>query len=146
AKGGDYVDLELGLGLQARVPLALTDSEAGVRQSSTASATEPGASSGGTADPPDLATRLADVVVAWNVFRHFYPYWTEVNVDWDGRLLSYLNAASMATTRRDELEVLGQLVADARDGHGRAQDLRVRERQAWLPIQLALVENQVVVS
>ena len=143
---GDHVDFDLGLGLQARVPLALTDSDAGVRQSSTAPAAEPGASRGATADSPDLATRLADVIVAWNVFRHFYPYWNEVNVDWDGRLLSYLNAASMATTRRDELEVLGQLVADARDGHGRVQDLRVRERQAWLPIQLALVENQVVVS
>jgi len=143
---GDHVDLDLGLGLQARVPLVLTDSDAGVRPSSAAPAAAPGAPRAGTADPPDLPTRLADVIVAWNVFRHFYPYWSEVNVDWDGRLLSYLNAASMATTRRDELEVLGQLVADARDGHGHVQDLRVRERQAWLPIQVALVENQVVVS
>jgi hypothetical protein len=30
---------------------------------------------------------LADAVVAWNVFRHFYPYWREVaartKTDWD---------------------------------------------------------------
>jgi hypothetical protein len=34
----------------------------------------------------EMDVRLADVVVAWNVFRHFYPYWTEAQVDWDGRL------------------------------------------------------------
>ncbi len=65
-----------------------------------------------SSDQPDLDTRLADVVVAWNVFRHFYPYWTEAGVDWDARLRPQLELAYEATTRAAHRDALRLLVAD----------------------------------
>ena len=86
---GAHVDIDLGSGLKARVPLALSEAQAiddTTRSSSLAALRAALASVKDPGDQPDLDTRLADVVVAWNVFRHFYPYWTESRVDWDARL------------------------------------------------------------
>jgi hypothetical protein len=58
----------------------------------------------------DLDVRLADTLAAWNVFRHFYPYRTEAEVDWD-RLLA----------------------ADAWDGHGLVSDIGRPPQGVLLP-------------
>ena len=34
----------------------------------------------------DPYVRLADIVVAWSVFRHFYPYFDVVRPDWQAAL------------------------------------------------------------
>jgi hypothetical protein len=85
------------------------------------------------------------VVVAWNVFRHFYPYWTESRVEWDARLRPQLELAYTATTRDGQRDALRQLVADARDGHGSVTDNRRREERAVLPIRLGIVGDDLVV-
>jgi hypothetical protein len=88
--------------------------------------------------------RLADVVVAWNVFRHFYPYFTETGVDWDSRLRPNLQIAQRADSgRAAHRNVLRALVADARDGHGRVNDPSVARGTS--PIQLRLVDGKPVV-
>src|SRR5262249_27557400 len=82
-----HVDIDLGSGLLARVPISLPD-----RGARTEPARQPrldGLRAALDAVPTsgdDADTRLADVVVAWNVLRHFYPYWDEAGVDWDARL------------------------------------------------------------
>ena len=76
---GGHVDVDLGVGLKARVPLILTDTQARGEATSTgvlAALRSSIAKVPGPSDRPDVDARLADVVVAWNVFRHFYPYWT----------------------------------------------------------------------
>jgi len=133
---GDHIDIELGGGLKARVALALTDSQA---KSASAPVAE------GSTSRSDLDGRLADVVVAWNFYRHFYPYFSEAAVDWDARLRPHLQAAYEATTRSAEAEALRRLVADARDGHGRVNDIRQRGVPGSLPVQVAVVESRVVV-
>jgi hypothetical protein len=85
------------------------------------------------------------MVVAWNFYRHFYPYFSEAAVDWNARLRPRLQAAHEATTRSAEAEALRNLVADARDGHGRINDIRQRGVTGTLPIQIAVVESRVVV-
>jgi len=132
----DHVDLDLGARVKARVALALTDSQAKRAAASPLPA---------VAGSDDLATRLADVVVAWNFYRHFYPYFADAGVDWDARLRPQLQAAYNATTRETEADALRRLVADARDGHGRLNDTRRRTAVGMLPVQVALVESQVVV-
>jgi hypothetical protein len=143
---GAHVDIDLGLGLKARVRLALTDAEAKASNAATmqvlTSALE---SAGEPADEPDLDARLADVVVAWNVFRHFYPYWAEAAVDWDARLRPHLETASAAKGRDGQREALRRLVADVRDGHGGVNDVRRRRVQASLPVALEVREKRIVV-
>jgi hypothetical protein len=142
---GDHIDVDLGGGVRARVTLALTDTQAKSR--ATVATPAPHAS--------DLDERLADVVVAWNFYRHFYPYFTDAAVDWDARLQPQLLAAYQATTRDGEADALRRLVADARDGHGHVTDTRGRNMVnmvnvvnmvGTLPVQVALVESQVVVA
>lgn len=146
---GDHADVDLGLGLRARVPLALADSDARVDSSrapalATLKAAVAGVPEGG--DPLPLDVRLADVVVAWNAFRHFYPYWTEAGVDWDGRLPVLLEAAARAGTRGAHEDALKALVHDVRDGHGSVVDTVAAKRWAGLPLQLAVVEDRLAVT
>jgi hypothetical protein len=94
---------------------------------------------------PVLDQRLADVVVAWNVFRHFYPYWTEVAVDWDTRLVPSLEAARAARSRAEQRIALRLLVADARDGHGFVADTLDTTPRAWLPVNLGVIGGRLVI-
>ena len=86
------------------------------------------------------------MAVAWNVFRHFYPYWPESGVDWDARLRPQLALVYEATTRTAHREVIRLLVADARDGHGSVVDTRSTEGRAMLPVRLGVIEGQLVVT
>jgi hypothetical protein len=144
---GTHVDVDLRSGLRARVPLVLSEQQA-TRAESDALVTLRGAVAK-VPDPNgafDVNVRLADTVVAWNVFRHFYPYWTETAVDWDARLRPQLEDAFRANTREEQHRGLRRLVADARDGHGGVVDTRQADRPARLPIQLSGVESRIVVT
>jgi hypothetical protein len=146
---GAHVDVDLGSGLTARVPLALSDAQSqpdavsSRRLDLLRAALESINDSG---DPPDVDVRLAGVVVAWNVFRHFYPYWSESGVDWDARLRPQLETAFGATTRDAHVDALRRLVADARDGHGNVNDTRRGGARAWLPVQFGLIDGQLAIT
>lgn len=146
---GDHADVDLGSGLHARVPLVLTDDEARVGPAQRAALDKLKALLAALPVPvgdPGLDLRLADVAVAWNVYRHFYPYWTETGVDWDARLAGLLDAATRATTREAHADALKALVAEVRDGHGSVLDPAGARKEAALPIRLALVEDRLVVT
>jgi hypothetical protein len=144
---GAHVDVDLGSQLHARVPLSLTDAAAASTEAKAelaslqAALQAPPATVAGSADKA-----LADMVVAWNVFRHFYPYWTEVEVDWDARLRPLLESALAAKTRTAHRDTLSRLVADVRDGHGRVVDLQQSSPPAMLPLRFGFIQNQVVVT
>lgn len=145
---GAHATVELGAGLRARVPLALSEADVGssVKDSSKLAVLRAALDLvAAPTDPPDTDTRLADVVVAWNVFRHFYPYWAEAGVDWDARLPSQLELAHAATTRKAQGDALRDLVAGARDGHGRVVDPQTRG-WARLPIQLGILDDRLLVT
>jgi hypothetical protein len=140
---GAHADLDLGAGLRARVPRALTDGQARpdpARQSGLDALRAALEAVGAPSETPDVDQRLADVVVAWSVFRHFYPYWTEAGVDWDKSLVPRLEAARAADTRSSQRDALKGLVADVRDGHGFADTLDKAERGELL-VALAVVEG-----
>ena len=105
---------------------------------------------GDSADPAgiaalaDLNVRLADVIVTWNVFRHFYPYWTEAGVDWDARLVPHLTATFDAPKTANHRNLLQQIVVDARDGHGRVSDPKAAVL-GWMPLHFAKVADEVVI-
>jgi Peptidase family S41 len=145
---GSHVDLDLGSGLKGRVPLTLSDEQAKEdpsRQAALARLRTSLAAVGGPGPTPDLDQRLADVVVAWSVFQHFYPYWSEASVDWNGRLLPRLTEAAAALTREAQHDALRGLVADARDGHGRVGDSLDKTERGELPVRLAVVEGRLLV-
>jgi hypothetical protein len=140
---GDHVDVDLGSGLRARVALTLSDADAAAAPAAAAVLPRPDANRG--TGEHELNARLADVVVAWNVFRHFYPYWTEAGVDWDARLHRHLNAAYAATDRDGQRRALRLLVADVRDGHGGVFDGR-SSMPPSLPLRFGRIEGLIAVT
>jgi C-terminal processing protease CtpA/Prc len=66
----------------------------------------------------DRATRLADVIIAWNVFQHFYPYFDVVDTDWEAMLEQSLTSAATDPDERAFLATLRRLVAGLYDCHG----------------------------
>jgi C-terminal processing protease CtpA/Prc len=66
----------------------------------------------------DRATRLAAVMIAWNVFEHFYPYFDVAGTDWAEVLRSSLTAAAEDKDADQFATTLRRMVAALRDGHG----------------------------
>lgn len=140
-----YADFEVSAGLLARVPLVLTDAEARTELPAFDKLRTMVASSEDPTGRSDLDVRLADVVVAWSAYRHFFPYESESAVAWDDLLLRSLDAARTANTRVEHRTILRQFVAEMRDGHGFVAD-PFSEPSVALPIQLRIVEGKVAVT
>jgi hypothetical protein len=146
---GDVVNKKLGANLNAQIPLALYSDENGTLGRSEISSREFIAGletqnfSNLIAD--NEFVRLADVVIAWNVFQHFYPYFEVVDVDWDKELTLALEQALRDVSERDFYHTISRLVAKLQDGHGNVYH-RLWTEQAGLPIKVDWIENQVVVT
>jgi len=115
---GDHFIKSLGNGLSCAVPLVLMGN---------AAMTYP------AADPAKLAAlkdkldsveqipypyaALSGVTIAWNIFRHFYPYQDEINTDWAVQLPVCLTAAGQCNTLKDYGRIIKVLTEKLRDGH-----------------------------
>jgi hypothetical protein len=146
ALGNAFADVDLGSGLVARVRLSLTDEEARVVPPAVEALRTTLAAVDNPHGRSDIDVRLADIVVAWNVLRHFYPYWQEAGVDWDAVLQAHLVQAAAAGTRAEHHDAVRLLVADARDGHGTVNDTASGARRGVLPIALTAVDGQIAIS
>ena len=144
---GAVSEFTLARGLRARVPLSLTDTDARVESPALAELRAALAAAPPSVGSSAAEVRLADVVVAWSVFRHFYPYWSDLRVDWDARLRPQLDAArDAASTRQAHLDAVRLLVADLDDGHGDVRDVALPPRMALLPVQLRILADRLVVT
>ena len=120
---GEVVEKEIGSGLKAVVPLALYGSEeqtfpAGnkaqlARLQAALQEIRLPVQKGG-----NLYTRLGDVVIAWNIFQHFYPYFEVVKTDWNTALKEAIASAYTDKTEVDFQKTLQRLTAKLKDGHG----------------------------
>lgn len=93
----------------------------------------------------DRGTRLAAVVIAWNVFQHFYPYFEVVKTDWSAELPKALRAAATDSGPADFLKTLQRLVAALKDGHGRVSSSQ-SARTLQPPLTLDWVQGQFLVT
>ena len=84
-------EAELVPGVSASVPLALYVDSGGTLPH----APLPGASLLFERSADDRGTRLAAVIIAWNVFQHFYPYFDVVKTDWSAELPKALRTAGI---------------------------------------------------
>jgi len=146
---GDVVEVALGAGLRARVPVSLYTDGVGTlpRGDSAANAALRAGlamvDARASADSEDV--RLADVVIAWNVFQHFYPYFDVVLVDWPAELDRALSGALADRTGREFQVTLQRLVARLGDGHGNVFNPRYAAA-GDIPWRLEWIEDRVVVT
>ncbi len=143
------VEFDLGAGLKARVPLVLTDAEARIDD-----AQREGLDALARALPParavdssaDAATRAADLIVAWNIYRHFYPYWAEVGGDWDATLPGWFAAETTHESALVHQVHLEHLVAAVRDGHGEVVVAADKAPMRHLPLRVRWIDEQLIVT
>ncbi|MGP0069781.1 MAG: S41 family peptidase [Isosphaeraceae bacterium] len=94
----------------------------------------------------DRATRLAAVVLAWNVFQHFYPYFDVVDADWPGELHRALTRAAEDADARAFMGTLRRLVAALHDGHGGVYGPGTPDGTTFPPFGWDWVEGQLVIT
>jgi C-terminal processing protease CtpA/Prc len=152
APAGAVIDKEIGRGLCARIPLTLECDDQGTlpRAGDGDGGLERlNAALGALASAPPSATdenvRLGDIVIAWNVFQHFYPYFDVVEVDWDAALTRALERALADRTEEEFLRTLNWLVARLDDGHGRVYR-PLAKRLASPPFRVEWIEGRAVVT
>ena len=93
----------------------------------------------------DRSTRLAGVVIAWNVFQHFYPYFDVVKTDWPAALSQALGSAAADDGIDAFQNTLQRLVAALRDGHGNVVPPRFKPT-SQPPVTLDWVQNQLLIT
>lgn len=85
---------------------------------------------------------LASVVIAWNVFQHFYPYFDVIKTDWARVLPETLGKTYLNTDKKDFTITLSEMVAELEDGHG----VVYGEKMYHLPIRTEWIENNIVIT
>jgi hypothetical protein len=143
---GDFVDIELGQGMQARVPIALYS-----KNNRTLGDDPKIALATQLKQPPmqskefEMTAGVADVIVVWNVLEHFWPYWNDISVDWFAELDAAISDALNDRSVDDHVITLRRLSAAAPDAHATTSCPGESER-AFLPFAVDLVEDHVVVT
>lgn len=116
---GTSVVKDLGGGVCCRVPVSLC-TKGGTTLPRSPDATLLPANKPTDWDPSaaDRTTRLAAVMLAWNVLENFYPYFDVVGVDWPAALPEALHAAATDSGPAEFIHTLRVLNAKVHDGHG----------------------------
>jgi hypothetical protein len=150
SKVGDILKKDIGAGLQAYIPLALYGN-----YSSTYPASDTALLNAlrqklnvfeFSLDEP--ATRIASVIIAWNVFQHFYPYFDVIDLDWTTSFLPAVKGAYAASTSLDFLKVLRKLTAPLNDGHINVYGgIDFSDEETFtLPIEWEWVQDSLVIT
>ncbi|MCB9684088.1 MAG: hypothetical protein H6735_03480 [Alphaproteobacteria bacterium] len=133
---GESLELDLGRGLHARVPLALPAD------------TEP-APPGRLLDPlspdrDDVDVRLAAMITAWGVLRSFHP--EPPAVDWDVLLERSVRDAAAAADREELVAALWRMAVDVPDGHTWIGHPKVTGGNCAVPFRWLRVDDALVVT
>ncbi|QEC51744.1 C-terminal processing protease CtpA/Prc [Anseongella ginsenosidimutans] len=148
---GEYISKEIGSGLQCLVPLTLYGTEKSTYPVADKDGLEKlrnNLSSIVTASlsGDSLYTRLADLVITWNIFQHFYPYFEEAQTDWENDLRIAVKSAYTDKTDYDFLKTLQKFTAKLKDGHVRVSSpASIRER-FMPPVEWEWVENKLIIT
>ena len=153
-KIGDHIAKDLGSGLSCLMPIALygteihtypkTSGEDLNRLLAAVDRDVPKNPEQIIAD--DLYVRLADIAIAWNVFRHFYPYFDVVKTDWRTALTDALTDAYLDKNQWDFLKTLRKFTAKLKDGHVRVNIQGNTFEAYYLPLGWDWIENQLVIT
>jgi Peptidase family S41 len=134
---------DLGGGVSARIPLAVYVEDTPVIPTTAAKPPPPATPVKYSGD--DRATRLANVVLIWNVIQHFYPYFDIVKTDWNQTLATTLKSAAADAGEREFLDTLRRMIATIEDGHGSVSHSS-QLSNASVPVLFGWIENKLVVT
>ncbi|MGB3467715.1 MAG: S41 family peptidase [Cyclobacteriaceae bacterium] len=92
---------------------------------------------------PELdASKTANLIVLWNVFRFFYPYTEELAINWQKEFINILDKVSEIEHEVLLLDLVGKL----KDGHGKVQVKSNSSDYVALPMRLEYVKNRLLIT
>ncbi|MBE9915947.1 hypothetical protein G8C92_18180 [Paenibacillus donghaensis] len=94
----------------------------------------------------DNNVRLANIVITWNVLQHFYPYFDVVKVDWEQALTKTLEQSLKDSSADQFFQTMRQMLEKTQDGHSLVEQINQPREQAYLPLSVQWIEEQVVIS
>lgn len=130
--------------ITSRIPTALFTDDAGTLPRPEARSTPRGGVEG-RYTVAHRGARLATVMMAWNILRHFYPYFDVVDTDWGRELEVALCSAAEDADEPAFYRTLNRLIAALQDGHGTLSGPGM-PMEAPIPIKVELVEERIVVT
>ncbi|MBC6700375.1 S41 family peptidase [Hymenobacter puniceus] len=151
AKVGEVVQEDIGSNLRCVLPLALYGTRTATFPAADSVAlarlqAELGGLSAADLQGKNRAVRLADVVITWNVFQHFYPYFAVTNSNWPTALPEALRMAYPEQSAQEFLGTLRRLTARLHDGHVRVHLSSGTAFLFRLPVEWEWVQQQLVVT
>lgn len=148
---GTLLRKDIGNGLSIEMPLALWgDGKTAFPLTDTAEARA--LSRRRSAELParltaeNLYVRLADVIITWNIYQHFHPYFQEWTTDWDQDLRTAIAASYRDTSVTGFEQTLARLNARIRDGHTFVSGPQTYVNRRFLPLRLTWADNSLVVT
>jgi len=94
---------------------------------------------------------LSNIIISWNIFRHFYPYQEEVKVDWKEILNKGIEEALNVKNREEEWLALQKFTEVFDDGHIRITptiryDSLIQKRMYNIPVSFKYIDDNLVVD
>lgn len=147
---GEYVEKGLGSGLKAIIPLALYGSEEETYPATNRTELEHlqkalASIAPSTINSNNLYTRLGNLAIIWNIFQHFFPYFSIVKRDWNHDLTEAILMAYANKTSVDFQKTLQHLTAKLKDGHIRV-NLSGNKAIYAPPVMWEWIEQQLVIT
>ncbi len=116
-KFGELVEKEIGDGIFCQIPLNLYCNTENTYPKSLDLATLEDSLNAMDRSPNNVSVFLGNVINTYNVFQHFYPYFNEVDMDWDKELTTALQQSLKDQTDYEHLVTLQKFTAPLKDGH-----------------------------
>lgn len=101
---------------------------------------------GYTPNGNDRATRLADVIILWNVFQHFFPYFDVINTNWETVFVTALTEAASAYNDQEFELVLKRMLAHLNDGHAAVSNYEIWGDLRYAPLGIYVDHDTVVIT
>jgi C-terminal processing protease CtpA/Prc len=118
----ELYNTDIGISLEISMPLALYKDEKGTLPHSNEVAVKRFIENINLSIPDEISAkdrylRLADIIICWNIFQHFFPYFEEIKIDWNKELKPSLTEAYRDTSAYEFQNTLRKLTAKLNDGH-----------------------------
>lgn len=148
-KPGDHIKKDIGNGLTVIMPLSLYGSKEHTYPVADSSAWN--LLKNHLNEFPDLTllsekqnVRLANIIIAWNVLQHFFPYFDVIHADWEGELTQSLEKTYSVKSEVEYCTVLIKMTSKLEDAHVLISGTNVIGY--GLKINVNLFNNDVVVT
>ena len=145
---GETANISINENLYLAIPLAVNVNEAGTIPKSSKKDLENLLTNLNKykIDESSISFRLGNIINAYNVFQHFFPYFDVLKLDWENELESALIKSFKDSSIKDHLITLKKFTSPLKDGHISVNAKGVKEGVYTPPFYWEWVGEKLIIS